>query len=212
MTGCAARRVDRNVARAEEGTQGRERMTRHRTIVLTLALVAAVAVLPTSALASSLLSGYGAPGSGDQAILGSALLNGPRGGGNGGAGVRGAGAGVSASTRQVQRGPGATIGTRAGLQGSPSSAVSAHRHRSSRAAVNTSGSASTASRRSARRAQQSIQSSFTYPTSSLPGTENSGTLGFSGEDLLLLVLAIGALACTGAFTRQLARTNQQPRI
>ena len=68
--------------------------------------LAAAALAPASATAGSLLSGYGGPGEGNQAILGSALLGGPSGGGGGGAesgssataqGSRGASAGEAAT-------------------------------------------------------------------------------------------------------------------
>ena len=52
-------------------------MTSHRTTLLKLVLLAIIsAVMPSSASAASpLLGGYGGPGQGNQAILGSALLN-----------------------------------------------------------------------------------------------------------------------------------------
>ena len=56
-------------------------MRSHRTTIFIGAFCATLAVAaPAPALASSLLSGYGGPGQGNQAILGSALVNGPRGG------------------------------------------------------------------------------------------------------------------------------------
>ncbi|TMK97734.1 MAG: hypothetical protein E6G34_08530 [Actinobacteria bacterium] len=51
-------------------------ITPHVAVLLGLCLGA-----PAGALASPLLSGYGGPGAGSQVILGSALVNGPRGGG-----------------------------------------------------------------------------------------------------------------------------------
>jgi hypothetical protein len=65
-------------------------MTSHRTTLLTLAsLVVISAFMPSLASASPLLGGYGGPGEGDQTILGSALLNGPRSGGGGSGGGSG---------------------------------------------------------------------------------------------------------------------------
>ncbi|HEV2922622.1 MAG TPA: hypothetical protein VGW98_01195 [Solirubrobacteraceae bacterium] len=56
-------------------------MKSHRKITPLIGLVVTLsALVPASAGASSLLSGYGGPGQGTQAILGSALLNGPSGG------------------------------------------------------------------------------------------------------------------------------------
>ena len=65
-------------------------INRHRTIAPLITFVVMSAAGTASAHSnspqnSSLLSGYGGPGQGSQAILGSALLNGPgSGGGNGG--------------------------------------------------------------------------------------------------------------------------------
>ncbi|HEY1834670.1 MAG TPA: hypothetical protein VGG08_09555, partial [Solirubrobacteraceae bacterium] len=56
--------------------------------VLTLALAA---LAPSAASANPLLSGYGGPGQGDQAIIGAALVNGPGQGGSGGGGGGGGG-------------------------------------------------------------------------------------------------------------------------
>ena len=55
-------------------------MKSHRKITSIIGLVVTLsALVPASAAASSLLSGYGGPGQGTQAILGSTLLNGPSG-------------------------------------------------------------------------------------------------------------------------------------
>lgn len=58
-------------------------MTSHRTISLKPAILVVVLTIlaaPSSALANSLLGGYGGPGEGNQAILGSALVGGAGGG------------------------------------------------------------------------------------------------------------------------------------
>ena len=59
-------------------------MRSRRMITPTIALVALSAAMPVAASASSLLSGYGGPGQGNQAILGSALLGGGSSGGSSG--------------------------------------------------------------------------------------------------------------------------------
>ena len=62
----------------------------HRGVtIVTAVLVSALAGSPGTALASSLLSGYGGPGEGSEAILGSTLVNGPPGGAGGGSVRRG---------------------------------------------------------------------------------------------------------------------------
>jgi hypothetical protein len=82
-------------------------MTSHRTTLLTLAsLVVIAASMPSLASASPLLGGYGGPGEGDQTILGSALLNGPRSGGSGGPGSRGGGTRVASRRSEAPVSPG----------------------------------------------------------------------------------------------------------
>src|ERR1019366_9479043 len=62
--------------------QGRM-MTRHRATTTATLVLALTLTAPAVAGANSLLSGYGGPGEGNQAILGSALLGGPGSGGGG---------------------------------------------------------------------------------------------------------------------------------
>jgi hypothetical protein len=59
---------------------------RKRAPLIAFVLALSAAAAPASAQASPLLSGYGGPGQGNQAILGSALLNGPSSGGGNGSG------------------------------------------------------------------------------------------------------------------------------
>src|SRR3977135_3916585 len=76
-------------------------MSSRRTSILiptTLAVVM-LCLIPAVAAASSLLSGYGGPGQGNQAIPGSALLNGPS---HPGGGSRGARAGTSAGVQEAR--------------------------------------------------------------------------------------------------------------
>src|SRR2546430_7195651 len=60
--------------------------TRRRIIETAGCALLAAALLAPSASAGPLLSGYGGPGGGNQAILGSGLLNGPGSGGGSGPG------------------------------------------------------------------------------------------------------------------------------
>src|SRR5207253_1711120 len=65
------------------GKQGS--MTTHRRIITSVGLLmVAAACTPAAAHGNPLLSGYGGPGQGNQAILGATLLNGPGGGGSSG--------------------------------------------------------------------------------------------------------------------------------
>jgi hypothetical protein len=171
-------------------------MTRPRTIVSTLVLVTALlAAAPDAAPAGSLLSGYGGPGQGNQAILGSALLNGPRGGGGG------------------STGPGASLPggvTNAGTQAPRGGASSQLAPSTGRGDVLARGGAigpGGAQRSQARLEGASGGASGAYPVSERSGSAlPSETLGLSGEDLLYILLALGALAFTGVMTRRLTRT------
>jgi hypothetical protein len=74
-------------------------MARYRltTIVVLLALALCCAVSPAAIASSTLLSGYGGPGQGNQAILGSTLIGGGAGGSGGGGSGTGTPAGTAAS-------------------------------------------------------------------------------------------------------------------
>ena len=187
-----ARRVDTALLGPQKGLR-QGGMTSHRTILSILTLLAvASAALPSAAAASSLLGGYGGPGEGNQAILGSALLNGTGGGSGGGSagsstvGSRSGGAATTGSSRRghkgsaVGKGPvaGASHG-RGGVGGASAGGVDVHAVRS------------------------------LGQTSPLVH-EGSEPLGLSGVDLLYILLALGALACTGALTWRLTRTFSDP--
>jgi hypothetical protein len=168
-------------------------MTSQRTISLKLTLLAVLmTVAPASACASPLLSGYGGPGEGNQAILGSALL----GGAGGGSGSSGGSSGSTGSS------PSGVAGV--GVQASQSSAAPT--------GSNERGSAGAHGGRSARRAgEASGDAANAYPASSVGETSRLATggletLGLSGEDLLYMLLTLSALAFVGVLTRRLART------
>ncbi len=175
-----------------------------RTIVmLTLIALAISAVLPALASAGSLLSGYGGPGEGNQAILGSALINGRSGkGGSGGGSGGAAGTGRSgsygsliASAREGQiasssDGSGGSTGT-----SGPRSSKSGGKQRQVQAGAE----------------KASSSASQPYKQTNRPSTRASGgssqPLGLSGADLLYILLALVVLALTGVLTRGLVRAN-----
>jgi hypothetical protein len=177
-------------------------MNRHIKVIpiVGLSLVVMVGALPATALANPLLSGYGGPGQGSQAILGSALVNGPRGGGGGAGGANGSSS--------------ASPGSGAGANG----AVAAPRG-SGRSNGSAAGDRSPASRRAATGAggngkdgQASVGALGMYPVSERDGAGRSpGALGFSADDLLYMIFALGALAFAGVFTRRLAHTTAAAR-
>ena len=169
-------------------------MKTHSTITRTIALVATLSVAaPAAAPASPLLSGYGGPGQGDQAILGSALLNGSGGGGGS--------AGTGASSITIGR-----------ANGTPNGATAPGQATSGGPSRQTTGAAprGTDPAGAGRGGQVSGVASNTYPSSEQRGVaQPSGTLGLSGEDLLYILLAFGTLAFAGVLTWRLTRTIER---
>jgi hypothetical protein len=179
-------------------TQGRE-MTRKIWIASALALAVLLAAAPAAALAGSpLLSGYGPPGAGEQAILGSTLLQGPHGGaGQGGSsGSGGSGGPVSGSGTSTSRGTGPA---RTGPAGRSSSSAGGH------AGI---AGASQAHGAAGAEAGRSDASLFVYPSSLRSSSAGSPALGISGGDLLLLAGTIAALALLGTLTIRLTHLQR----
>jgi len=173
-------------------------MKSHRTISLTLTLLAVlVGAWPASAPANSLLSGYGGPGEGSQAILGSALV----GGGGGGGSSNGSSASSESSTSEVT-GAGARVGGGGIASRSPNGQGSRARSTGRRPADGRAGSRSGNGEASggAVRAYPALSRDASQATSG-----GSGGWGVSGEDLVYVFLTLGALVLTGVATRRLAR-------
>jgi hypothetical protein len=164
-------------------------MKRHRWMTPTVGLMMALCgAVPVAAPASPLLSGYGGPGQGNQAILGSALLNGSRGGGGGAAGG-GGGGGLAASASAPVTGSAASAATR-GRPERPPKRVSANRQ-----ANPAQGSPAAAA-----------PAASLYPASERGAAAgHGGALGLSGSDVLYIILALGTLAFAAVLTRRLAR-------
>jgi hypothetical protein len=180
-------------------------MKSHRKISLTTALLAVLAVVPASASANSLLSGYGGPGAGNQAILGSALIGGGGSAGSsgssgstgsssgGGAGGGGEAASGGASGQGQEAGvEGAAAGEGAGGQAVGGEAGS-RRGRGGR------GKASGGAARA--------YSVRPLDDASKPASAGSGELGFSAADFGYLILVLAVLGATGLVTRRLARAQ-----
>jgi hypothetical protein len=157
--------------------------------VLLSATLAVSAALPLTAHAGPLLSGYGGPGQGNQAILGSTLLNGPGGGSGGsGGGAQGSSSSGSASTLAA---PMANAGGTGGSSGTVRSSRSGHHGAPPSGAP-----------------QSGLEREFA--TSSYPTVEpaaSSSAFGISGADVALLLAALAALAFTGALTWRLSHTR-----
>jgi hypothetical protein len=183
---------------------GQASMRSRRFITSAIVCSAALsAAMPAVAPASSLLSGYGGPGQGSQAIIGSSLVNGPPNGGGGPpTGGGSAGSGESASAAQ------GNLATGAGSPSRASVGSTAHRGRAelrrgrTRAGVDVLGASSSGSR--------------AHPASARDAAlrtagEGSDTLGVSGMDLLYILVALCALLLTGVVTRRIARTSTPTR-
>jgi hypothetical protein len=183
--GCSSRRGD-NVR------QGSVR-TRFRTIPVVVLFAAAMAA-PAVAQADPLLSGYGGPGQGNQAILGSALLNGPSGGSSGGGGPAASGpANISApSASESGTGNQAT-----GLATTGRGGVGKRLARGVRRVAGRRGVVGQPSR---------TLNAYTVPRAGTVA-QPSATLGLSGVDFLYIVLALSALAFTAMLTVWATRAN-----
>jgi hypothetical protein len=200
-----------------KGTQGRE-MNRKPRIASTLALAVLLsASVPVAVSAGSpLLSGYGGPGAGEQALIGSALLGRPRGGSgsdgsSGSRGSTGAGQGSSGGAAggsggasrlgagALRRGDGGSRSTAA--RGSHTAPTSARGRARSAGAAQTDGRAGAQAGRAGRNA-------FAYPSSLRLASADSPALGISGGDLMLLVATIATLTLVGTLTIRLARLQR----
>lgn len=191
---------------------GKQLMKSHRKISLTTALLAAlVAIAPASASANSLLSGYGGPGAGNQAILGSALIGG--GGSTGGGGSSGA----SGSTGSTGSSVGSAAGSEAAGKGEAALADSSGRGAKGGAAGKGAGGPAASGAAGARRGhgKASGGAAGAYPVrprddASQSASAGGGALVFSAADLGYLFLVLAVLGATGLTTRRLARAPTRP--
>jgi len=170
-------------------------MKSHRSII-NIAVAVAFAALPATAGANSLLSGYGGPGQGSQVILGSTLLGGSAGGAGGGGG----GSSAAASSGSATGGVGSVTGVGSG-SGRSSTGARAGSHAAGRTGTAASVGAGSVSK-GAGSASQPVAPS-TLLASRAVGTQ---TLGLSSEDVVYMLLVLGALVLTAVFTRRLARS------
>jgi hypothetical protein len=205
-----AGRVDRGVAGAKEGNPRQGRMTNHRRIVLAGTVVAALMIgTPMLAAASPLLSGYGGPGQGSQQILGAALLGGGSGGASGGGGSTGGKTGGSSGSSRYGERP---AESESESESSGNGAVGANATKGGGGAAPGHPGSGSGSRGTGA-GETSGGGASAYPASpveqaSVATPVGAQTLGLSGDDLLLVLLALAALAFTGFLTRRLARTGE----
>ncbi len=206
------------------------KMSRKGRIVVVLVSPGLVPGVASSAAfaGSPLLSGYGGPGAGEQAVIGSTLIGAPGGGagsggssgssGSAGSGSAGSGspgsasagggsASTSAATSAVTGGSsagGSSAGGNAGggAGGKGASGAAGGHHGGSRAT----GSASTRAGASNTGAQTHA---FVYPTGLRSVSVDSPALGISGSDLLLFLAAIATLALVAVATLRLSRLQRE---
>jgi hypothetical protein len=184
-----------------------------RIICIGCLLATLAAVATDSACASTLLSGYGGPGQGNQATLGASLLNGPKGGG----GSRGGSAGVATSTASNSNGsepaaggsPGSASGsgtpTATGGRSSSGSGQGARAGGRSRRDDHGSGASAQPGQASSKHPVKTLRPSSLYPAAErIPAGESSNALGVSGSDLLYIVLTLAVLGGVAVLTRRLA--------
>jgi hypothetical protein len=197
-TGGSAGSADRVWRTLSSGTEsghhssGRQREPKvgklaiHRIISALAATTATLAIFATSAGASNtLLSGYGGPGEGNQAIIGSTLVGGG-GGGQSGGGAASASTQTSATSPSSSSSPSSIALPTAKAHSRPS----AHPRRSHAAKPSTGVAAKPAP--------------HAYSTSpAADRTAGGGTLGLTGADVVYIILAFGALALTGLLTTRL---------
>lgn len=164
------------------------------TVALTLLALLASAVGPAVAGANSLLSGYGGPGQGNQAILGAALVGGRSGGGSSGGGSGGESGDESPSGLALVEGR---------ANGShPSAARVRARGAGGAAGVSATGHQITGGTSNGGARTYAHESSV---NSSQTASGSSPALGLSGADVMYILLALGVLILTAVLTRRLVR-------
>jgi hypothetical protein len=179
-------------------------MNTHRIITHSCAVAAvALALLPAAAQAGSVLSGYGGPGEGSQAVLGSALIGGPRGGSGGSRGGGGGAAGSGSSQGSEET----SSSSESSSQSSSGSSTQARDGSSSGESAGGGAARGGATPPSASRSAPSPAASprGLYPAAERVPAGSGGTvLGLTSQDLLYVILAAVILVLLGLFTRRTA--------
>ena len=151
------------------------------------------ALAPAGACAGSpLLSGYGGPGAGEQAIVGSTLLNGPRGGAGGSSGSNSGGGGLAGSS--------STSGAASGSAGASSVKRTG--------GTSASGVGSKPSRRRSKTEGANgspARTAYVYPSTPASAQGDSSATGLSSGDLLALIAIAATIGLIGVVTVRLSR-------
>src|ERR1700722_10511019 len=184
-----------------------------RKIWIATALVFAsslAAGLPLAAHASSpLLSGYGGPGAGEQAIIGSTLLHGPRGGSGAGGSASATGPGSGGSTSSPTTTGAGQASSAAGPSGGSSAAGGAsasgrsleHRGSNGEASPRYSSGAS----RSGSGSGANPAHAYVYPSAIASSAGVSSGISISATDVLLFIGIGATLGLIAVFTVRLVR-------
>jgi len=161
------------------------------------AVAAAVCCAP--AQASSLLSGYGGPGQGSQAILGSALIGG-RGGGSGSGGAQGGNGSSGANASLVASGQtAAASGAGPAAHAATRGAAGSARSRSGASALSTPQARLAEAGAAAARVYRELEHGGPAPA--------AGPLGLTGADFAYIGMALVALLLTAGLTHELTRAR-----
>ncbi len=174
-------------------------------LILALVLVVCALVPPVALAGSPLLSGYGGPGAGEQAILGSTLVGGS-GGGSGSGGSSGGSTGGGQDGGGTASSTGATGGSSAASTGAGQSGTTESRTGEAptrRGRRRQGGTA--AGRPGPARVGRAGVNAYVYPTTLHAASYSSPVLGISGGDLLALVVTIATLALLWVLTIRMGR-------
>src|SRR5262249_48861065 len=165
----------------------------HRASALAIALLVTLTGAASAAGSSPLLSGYGGPGQGNQAILGSALLNGGRNGGGGSGPATGGGTGRATGggneAASALTAGGVSPGPAIGRGGEAASAMTEGGVGSAPGRATIGSGRGTADKGHSE--SPSGVSASSYPVSERGGVAAaSGTVGLSGRDALFILFAL----------------------
>jgi hypothetical protein len=162
---------------------------------------------PVALAGGPLLSGYGGPGAGAQAIVGATLLNGPKGGSGGGTGG-GSGGGLgssSSSSPSASASPSNASGVATGGRGERAPSGGSGGPRGSTAPRHDGGRGSAGGGVSP--GTTGAYSGPSHPEASELVSESAGAPWFTGGEELALVLAAGVLALVAVATIRLAGSH-----
>ncbi len=181
-------------------------------VLASLGLVSAT-VSSAAFAGSPLLSGYGGPGAGEQAVIGSTLIGGSGGGAGSGGSSGLSGSGESSGSGSTASPAGASgSGATSAVTGGSSAGVSSGEGSGGKGAGSPHGSSHAAGSPSTHAGASSAGAqihAFVYPTGPRSASYDSPTLGISGTDLLLFLAVIATLVLVAVATLRLSRLQRE---